>query len=435
MSVVPQFLTLAVSVVWLAVSTTSVIASAHARSPGRSARWFPISFLSSWLTMELAGFHILGLILGAIAVILLGGWSTPIGIIALLLNAVSISLLLLHIRDGRRAAAMMKDALRGYVGDGPWPRVPTRKLLTPFSPKRENTKRTRNIVYGRAGGQTLKLDVIEPLAPTEANERRPALVQIHGGAWVIGDKREQGLPLLYHLAANGWVTFNVNYRLSPAATFPDHLIDIKRAIAWIRENADTYNIDPDFIAVTGGSAGGHICAMLMLTNNDPRYQPGFEDADTSVQAAVPIYAVYDFTDQQKLMGLPFRTRLLEPLILKAFFDEEPEKFHDASPIEILHADAPPTLLIHGEHDVLVPVQSARNFAERMRNVSHQPVFYADLPGAQHAFDVFASHRTVRVVAGIERFLHAAREKHVPGTKYNSPYAPHPIEEDSSLPVA
>ena len=116
--------------------------------------------------------------------------------------------------------------------------------------------------------------------------------------WVIGSKNEQGIPLLNHLAHNGWVGFNVNYQLSPRVKAPDHLIDCKRALAWIREHADEYGVDPDFIVVTGGSAGGHLCALMALTANDPEYQPGFDDADTSlVQAAVPFYGVYDMLDR------------------------------------------------------------------------------------------------------------------------------------------
>ncbi len=110
--------------------------------------------------------------------------------------------------------------------------------------------------------------------------------------------------MLSHLAANGWVCFNLNYRLSPGATFPDHLVDLKAGLAWIREHADQWGIDPNFIAVTGGSAGGHLAALMGLTANDPEYQPGFEDADTSLQAAVPIYGVYDFTSRLGTNRLP-----------------------------------------------------------------------------------------------------------------------------------
>ena len=87
----------------------------------------------------------------------------------------------------------------------------------------------------------------------------------------------------------------MNYPLSPKARWPQHLVALKRAIGWIRANIAEYGGDPSFLAVTGGSAGGHLSAMLALTGNDPALQPGFEYVDTSVQACVPHYGVYDFT--------------------------------------------------------------------------------------------------------------------------------------------
>ena len=164
--------------------------------------------------------------------------------------------------------------------------------------------------------------------------KRPALLQIHGGGWVIGDKREQGIPLLTHLAAQGWVGFNANYRLSPAATFPDHLVDCKRAIAWIREHADEYGVDPDFLCVTGGSAGGHLTALVGLTVGDPRFQPGFEDADTSVRGRGAVLRRSTTSPPaRRLRHDPeiFR-RFLEPMVMKAFVAEEPERFAEASPL-------------------------------------------------------------------------------------------------------
>ena len=104
------------------------------------------------------------------------------------------------------------------------------------------------------------------------------LVYIHGGAWVIGDKREQGIPMMHELAQRGWVCVAINYRLSPRATWPAHIVDCKRAVAWVREHIAEYGGDPGFIAVSGGSAGGHLSALLALTPNEPEWQPGFEDA-------------------------------------------------------------------------------------------------------------------------------------------------------------
>ena len=113
------------------------------------------------------------------------------------------------------------------------------------------------------------------------------LLQVHGGGWTIGNKDQQGIPLMQHLAAKGWVCVAINYRLAPRDPFPAQIIDVKRAIAWIRENIAEYGGDPDYIAITGGSAGGHLTALAALTPNDPEWQPGFEDADTSVAGRGP----------------------------------------------------------------------------------------------------------------------------------------------------
>ncbi len=99
------------------------------------------------------------------------------------------------------------------------------------------------------------------------------MVYIHGGAWMIGDKREQGKPMMYELVARGWVCVAINYRLSPEATWPDHIVDAKRAVAWVKEHVAEYGGDPSFVAVSGGSAGGHLCALLALSAGTPPSSP------------------------------------------------------------------------------------------------------------------------------------------------------------------
>jgi acetyl esterase/lipase len=278
--------------------------------------------------------------------------------------------------------------------------------------RRKGVRVERNVPFARVAGRELKLDVTIPSAPVPGGgPLRPALMQIHGGGWVLGDKREQGIPLLGHMAAQGWVGFNVNYRLSPAATFPDHLVDLKWGLAWIREHAADYGIDPDFICVTGGSAGGHLTALMALTQNDPRYQPGFDAADTRVAAAVPFYGIYDFTPHGHFGSDPaIYRKFLEPIVLKAFVDEEPHRYEEASPIHHIDADAPPFLVIHGDRDTLAPIEDARTFVERLRAVSRQPVLFAEMQGAQHAFEVFPSPRTAKVIEGVERFLSTLWER-------------------------
>jgi len=267
----------------------------------------------------------------------------------------------------------------------------------------------RGIEFARPeGSRPLHLDAYLPSAPAEGP--MPAIVQVHGGGWIVGSRSEQGIPLLNYLAQHGWAGFNIDYRLSPQATFPDHVVDVKRAIAWVREHAAEFGADPDFICLTGGSAGGHLCALAALTADDPSLQPGFEDADTSVAAAVPFYGVYDLTDAEGIYYSELLEWVLEQLVFKARLEDEPERFRASSPTWRVHAGAPPFCVLHGERDTLVPVGDARRFVAELRAVSREPVVYAELAGAEHAFDMLPSIRTARVVETIERFLATVRER-------------------------
>jgi acetyl esterase/lipase len=273
--------------------------------------------------------------------------------------------------------------------------------VLPLRFRHKDVTRVRNIPYGPYGHRN-KLDVYKP---KKGAQGAPVLFQIHGGGWVIGDKREQAIPLMLHMAARGWVCVAANYRLSPRATFPDHLIDLKKALAWIRENIAEHGGDPDFVVVTGGSAGGHLTALVGLTQNDPQLQPGFEDVDTSVAAAVPYYGVYDFMNDFKIKVNEGRAKyFLARTVMKTSREEAPELWRLASPQALVSPDDPPFFILHGSNDTLVPVQEARGFVEKLRSVSRSPVVYAELPGAQHAFDLFPSLRAGHVIRAVERFL-------------------------------
>jgi acetyl esterase/lipase len=394
---------------WLFLIATSIglAFTANAFVPlSNHRRLFVPSFVFSWLTMELAAHHLAWQAVATAAFVALGALERIPGWVGLGVAGVQWIGLLVLIAQGRRARHSMAEALAGYPAVESEHAITWTRLLFPFPLRIAATRRIRNVEYARAAGRRLHLDVF---LPAEHGHARPAIVQIHGGAWVIGDKREQGLPLLLHLAERGWVGFNVNYRLSPGATFPDHLVDIKRAIVWIRDHADDFGVDPRFIAVTGGSAGGHLAALVALTADDARYQPGFEDADTTVQACVPIYAAYDLTNRLGTHGTRYVEGFIGPVVLKAFFDDEPEKFHEASPVDRVNASAPPFLVIHGDRDTLTPLADAHLFVDRLRAVSQQPVVFAEIPGAQHAFDVFLSPRSVPVIEGVGRFLDQARD--------------------------
>ena len=393
--------------IFLAVALVGTALSYNALHPRRRGRATLIAgFFASWLTIELAVHQLVLQMFFVVAFIALGALRVWPGWVALALTAGSWAMMVRVWMEGRRTSETMRSALAGIAAPGPWPRVPLEKIWFPFRPLRRGVSLTRNVTFAERSGRPLKLDIY---APDHVGALRPAIVQVHGGAWIVGDKREQGLPLLNHLAANGWVGFNVNYRLSPKATFPDHLVDVKEAVAWVRANAEKYGVDPNFIAVTGGSAGGHLAAMVALTPGLSRFQPGFEEANTSVQAAVLFYGVYDFTDRLGIMPAEFRYGLLRKRVMKASPDTDRGAYLDASPIEHVGPDAPPTFVIHGDNDTLAPVEYARLLVERLRD-SGVETPYAELRGAQHAFDVFASPRTVRTVAAVERFLTAVHER-------------------------
>jgi acetyl esterase/lipase len=223
----------------------------------------------------------------------------------------------------------------------------------------------------------------------------------------MGDKVGQAEPLLGYLAERGWVCVTVNYRLAPASRWPAMVVDVKRAIAWTREHIAGHGGDPDFIAITGGSAGGHLAALAALSPNDPDYQPGFAEVDTALAAAVPLYGVHDFTrDRQGLFAL------LEGKIIGTSYADDERTWRQASPALRVGADAPPFFVVHGSTDAIVGVEQSRRLVDALRAGSPSAVGYAELPHAQHGFDALATARTAHTVDAVYRFLTEVRNRSV-----------------------
>ncbi len=384
--------------------------TANALRPPRLLEVSVPAFFTGWLTSELAP-HLLTLTAADTAGQLVRGRRNTAG---LALAAASSAGVAYMIRQSMKSRDLLEEALVDGLGveyveqldQAPTPAdlaTPWRNLVNPFRMRDERIRVIRNIAYAEEFGRRGMLDVWLPREGDLANA--PVLLQVHGGGWTIGTKEQQGIPLMQHMAARGWICVAINYRLAPRDAFPAHIIDVKRAIAWIREHIAEYGGDPNYIAITGGSAGGHLTALAASTANDPTYQPGFEDADTSLQAAIPFYAYYDFAGTTGLPGSEkVRDMFLGPRIVQQTYAEAREVFEAASPILRVTADAPDFFVIHGEHDTLAPIGQARQFVERLREITKGVVVYAELPGTQHAFDVFPSIRSSHVVRAVERFL-------------------------------
>jgi acetyl esterase/lipase len=373
------------------------------------------SFVVGWLVGEVA-LQTLAWQVSATAIFaVFGAFNGWAGWLGLALTLVSWAGLVGLALSGRRAAGVVRAALdQVHQPDFPVPADSEGpgwssfwRLTRAIPLKGRSVQSDRDIDYWGDGDHHHRLDIYRSkLTPPDG---APVMVYIHGGAWVMGDKREQGKPMMFELVARGWVCVAVNYRLSPKAGWPAHIVDAKRAVAWVKAHIADYGGDPSFLAVSGGSAGGHLAALLALTPGDPAFQPGFEAADTSADACIPFYGVMDLTgadegDTHYGSGL---LRLLEGRVMKASISDDAVLFRAASPTYRVHKEAPPFFVLHGSNDTLVPVFVARTFVAALRAVSDAPVAYAELPLAQHAFDVLASLRCQATTGGVVAFLQAA----------------------------
>jgi acetyl esterase/lipase len=320
--------------------------------------------------------------------------------------------------NARRVGTELDEALRQSIGedylsalDLPGPvdlRLPRGSVVRPFRFRQRDVEVLRHIPYSE-GGRRARLDIYRPRERDLSGA--PVLIQIHGGGWTIGTKEQQGLLLMNRMAQQGWVCVSANYRLAPKHSFPTQIVDVKRAIAWVHENIGQFGGDPSYVAITGGSAGGHLASLAALTPGLPDFQPGFEDSDTSLSACVSFYGIYDvagLTETQSAVDM--RDRFMAPWVFRKDPETDLDDFVQASPLAHVDEHTPDFFVIHGRNDTLAPVQEARAFVDALREWSDATVTYAELPGAQHAFEVFSSIRSQHTIGAVQRWLqwHQAR---------------------------
>jgi acetyl esterase/lipase len=209
----------------------------------------------------------------------------------------------------------------------------------------------QDIVYARPADFALRLDIAYECGRTTPV---PAIVHIHGGGWRGGDKSVEQAK---KFAERGFVGISIQYRLSGTALFPAGVHDCKTAIRWVRAHADWYGIDPDRIGVTGGSAGGHLVALLGTSGGDeylegPGPYPGYS---SRVQAVVDHFGPTDFLRMNDVPGAIDHDAAKSPesLWLGKPINEVKDLVTKANPITYVDSDDPPILIVHGEVDRLV----------------------------------------------------------------------------------
>lgn len=231
-----------------------------------------------------------------------------------------------------------------------------------------SVKQISNVVYAQVPSRgydnvALKMDILKP----ETKEKLPTVIFVTGGGFINANKDNFAQQRM-EIAEAGYVVASIEYRVAPTAIFPEPLEDLKAAIRYLKANADKFNINPDKIALMGGSAGGYLVAMAGTTNDTTEFDKGeYLDQTSNVQAVIDLYGLSDLTrvgeglseQIQQLHKSPAATESLwvngSPVFtgVDATINSAPEKAMKANPIHYINKNTPPFLLMHGDQDTVV----------------------------------------------------------------------------------
>lgn len=290
----------------------------------------------------------------------------------------------------------------------------------------------RDVVYAtnRETGWRLLADILRP--PLGVKPTGLAMIYVHGGGWRFGGRNIDKFPYFRRLAAQGHLVMDIDYALAPHGTMREMVLDVKRAVLWLKGHAADYHIDPERIVLAGQSAGGHLSLLAAYTSDQPTLQPaamnGVEDA--SVRGVISFYgptdllALHDDVESRFSRYVTGRLSQTTVRVLKRrgspvanLFDgmadvvgahraDDPDAYALLSPLTYACAECPPTLLVHGDHDFLVNGRGSQGLYRRLSEAG-APVVYLSFPGCDHSFDsVFPQLSPASQAAAyhIERFL-------------------------------
>ena len=236
----------------------------------------------------------------------------------------------------------------------------------------------KDITYCTMEGTAIKLDVYYP-AQFSA-EPWPVVIYVHGGAWQKGDKSEgAGFRAVDGLQSAGFLVVSINYRLAPQFLFPAQIQDVKCAVRYLRAHAGQYHLNSEKIGVWGGSAGGHLVALLGTSDGTPGWDVGeYLNQSSRVQAVVDMFGPADLTVEFDASN--FQTA-------RAVFgatDLNDPKLAAASPVTYIDPGDPPFLILHGDQDATVPLEQSQILYQRLQ-VAGVKVQLVMVNGAGHGF--------------------------------------------------
>jgi acetyl esterase/lipase len=267
-------------------------------------------------------------------------------------------------------------------------------------------KSTRDVSFANVDGLPLLLDVYLPDSPPDvAAKPLGVILWVHGGAWRAGSRAS---PDLLGLTARGWALASVDYRLSTVAQFPAQIFDIKAAVRYLRAHAAEFGIPRTPFVVAGSSAGGHLAALVGLSNGERELEGVAASKDSKqssdVQAVVSLYGASDLTlilSQSSPHGLSVRVPALD-LLLGGQPDKVPDLARLASPVFHVDAGDPPLLLLHGDQDDQMPIEQSRELEAAYRKLG-LPVQFEVVKGSGHGGPAFTDSAHLEL---IDRFLRA-----------------------------
>ncbi len=254
----------------------------------------------------------------------------------------------------------------------------------------------RDLEYAHVAEHHLLLDLY---LPPQSPKPVPLVVGIHGGAWRAGAK--DSVPVERWLQ-QGFAIASVEYRLSPVAKFPAQIHDIKAAIRWLRGNSKTYGLDSDRFVIAGSSAGGHLAALVGVSNGVATLEGDlgdFQSTSSNVQAIVSFFGASNLASilsQSTPHGLSVRVPALE-LLLGGQPDQKPELAKLASPVTHIDATDPPLWLIHGDADPQMPIEQSHELQQRYMDLKLN-VDFEIVKGGKHGGDGFFGNEQLDRVA-------------------------------------